>query len=159
MRRLEDKNVTTINSWGGASEIAKRLIGTWSLDRVVEGQATMQGVATFAPLDSGQLAYREQGVLMLANGTTVQAEREYIFSRSDDGFEVFFREDPPRLFHAISLSASPGGGLSGHARHLCRRDDYQSAYTFLPDGTFVVRHVVSGPAKDYAMRTVYTRCP
>ena len=149
----------TPDSWGDASDITTRLIGSWSLDRVIEGQATMQGVATFVPLDGRQLAYREQGYLTLANGTTVQAEREYIFSRSDDGFEVFFREDPPRLFHAISLSASPGGELSGHARHLCKRDDYRSAYTFLPDGTFVVRHVVSGPAKDYAMRTVYTRLP
>lgn len=147
----------TIEGWGDASDITRKLIGSWSLDRVIEGQATMQGVATFTSLDSGRLAYREQGSLTLANGTTVQAEREYIFGRSDDGFEVFFREDPPRLFHAISLSASFGGELSGHARHLCKRDEYQSAYTFLPDGSFVVRHVVSGPSKGYAVRTVYTR--
>lgn len=150
-------NEAAIDRWGGASDITTKLIGSWSLDRVIEGQATMQGVATFAPLDIGLLAYREQGCLMLANGTIVQAEREYIFSNSDDGFKVFFREDPPRLFHAISLSASSGEELSGHARHLCKRDTYQSAYTFLPDGTFVVRHVASGPTKDYAMTTTYTR--
>ena len=28
---------------------------------------------------------------------------------------------------------------------------------FRPDGTFVVRHVVSGPRKDYTMNTTYTR--
>jgi len=147
----------TIVSWGDASDVTKKLIGSWSLDRVIEGQATMQGIATFTPLDGGRLAYREQGSLKLANGTIVQAEREYVFSGSDRGFKVFFKEDPPRLFHEISLSASSGGGLSGHARHLCLPDEYQSAYTFMLDGTFVVRHVVSGPRKDYTMMTTYTR--
>jgi hypothetical protein len=149
-------NEAGIAGWGDASDVTKKLIGSWSLDRVIEGQATMQGLAVFTPLDSGWLAYREQGHLKLANGTTVQAEREYFFSSSDGGFSVFFREDPPRLFHEISLSASSGGALSGGARHLCKRDDYQSAYMFLPDGTFVVRHVVSGPSKDYTMNTIYT---
>jgi hypothetical protein len=54
---------------------------------------------------------------------------------------------------------SSGGALSGRAGHFCKRDDYQSAYMFLPDGTFVVRHVVSGPSKDYTMNTTYTRLP
>jgi Family of unknown function (DUF6314) len=119
----------------------------------------MQGIATFAPLDGGLLAYREQGSLKLANGTIVQAEREYVFSSSGRGFKVFFKEDPPRLFHEISLSASSEGELSGQARHMCQPDEYQSAYMFMPDGTFVVRHVVSGPRKDYTMITTYTRLP
>jgi len=149
-------NEATIDRWGDASDVTKKLIGSWSFERVIEGQATMQGIAIFTPLDSGWLAYREQGSLKLANGTIVQAEREYLFSNSGRGFKVFFREDPPRLFHEISLAASSGGALSGGARHLCNRDDYQSAYMFLPDGTFVVRHVVSGPRKDYTMNTIYT---
>ena len=150
-------NEAGIDGWGDASDVTKRLIGSWSLNRVIEGQATMQGIATFTPLDGRRLAYREQGSLSLANGTIVEAEREYIFGGSDGGFEVFFKEDPPRLFHEISLSASPGGELSGSAGHLCEPDAYQSAYRFMSDGTFVVRHVVSGPAKDYTMTTIYTR--
>lgn len=150
-------NEATIDGWGDASDMMEKLTGAWSFSRVIESQATMQGVATFTPVDKGRLAYREQGNLELANGTIVQAEREYIFGGSDGGFQVFFKEDPPRLFHEISLSASSGGELSGSAGHLCNRDDYQSAYIFMPDGTFVVRHVVSGPRKDYAMTTTYTR--
>lgn len=149
-------NGATIVGWGDASQVAKKLIGSWSFDRVIEGQATMQGIATFTPLDKVRLAYREQGCLKLANGTMVQAEREYVFSISGGGFNVFFKEDPPRLFHEISLSASPGGELSGHARHLCKHDEYRSAYLFLPDGAFVIRHVVRGPRKDYTMNTTYT---
>ncbi|MBR0749051.1 hypothetical protein JQ582_34490 [Bradyrhizobium japonicum] len=152
-------NEATSDGWGAATDVTKKLTGSWSFNRVIEAQATMQGIAVFTPLDGGRLAYREQGHLKLANGTIVQAEREYVFSNSGGGFKVFFREDPPRLFHEISLSASSGGELSGRARHLCGHDDYQSAYMFRPDGTFVVRHVVSGPRKDYTMNTTYTRLP
>ncbi len=157
MRRSKDMNETVIDGWGDASEVTEKLIGFWSFNRVVEGQATMQGIATFTSLDEGRLAYREQGHLKLLNGTELQAEREYIFGNSDQGFQVFFKENPPRLFHEISLSASVGGALSGSAGHLCNLDDYQSTYTFLADGRFVVRHVVSGPRKDYTMTTTYTR--
>ena len=150
-------NETAIDGWGDASEVTEKLIGSWSFNRVIEGQATMQGIATFTPLDERRLAYREQGHLKLLNGTELEAEREYIFSNSDGGFEVFFKENPPRLFHDISLSASFGGELSGSAGHRCNLDDYQSSYTFLADGRFVVRHVVSGPRKDYTMTTTYTR--
>ncbi|OAF12450.1 hypothetical protein AYJ54_06380 [Bradyrhizobium centrolobii] len=150
-------NETVIDGWGDASEVAEKLAGSWSFNRVIEGQGTMQGVAIVTPSDKGGLAYREQGNLKLLNGTELQAEREYIFSKSDRGFEVFFNENPPRLFHDISLSATVGGDLSGSAVHLCNLDNYQSTYNFLPDGRFVVRHVVSGPRKGYTMTTTYTR--
>jgi hypothetical protein len=150
-------NETAIDGWGDASEVTNKLIGSWSFSRLIEGQATMQGIATFTSLDAGSLAYREQGHLKLQNGTELEAERAYIFSNGDGGFRVFFKENPPRLFHAISLSASVGGALSGSAGYLCNLDDYQSTYTFLADGRFVVRHVASGPRKDYTMTTTYTR--
>jgi len=148
---------TVIDGWCDPSQVMTRLAGSWSLSRVIEGQASMQGLATFTPLDAETLAYREQGRLRLLNGTELEAEREYVFRRGASGFDVFFRENPPRLFHAISLSASGDGALSGGAGHLCNRDHYRSTYTFRADGSFVVRHVVSGPRKNYAMVTTYTR--
>ncbi|AWL99007.1 DUF6314 family protein [Bradyrhizobium amphicarpaeae] len=150
-------NEVTIDGWGDASDVTNKLIGSWSLDRIIEGQATMQGIAIFAPLDGARLAYREQGHLKLANGTIVQAEREYVFSNCDGGFQVFFKEEPLRLFHEILLSASSAGELCGSARHICNRDEYRSAYRFMRDGTFAVRHGVSGPRKDYAINTAYAR--
>ena len=150
-------NEAKIDGWGDAPDVTKKLVGSWSLDRVIEGQATMQGIATFTRLDRERLDYREQGFLKLANGIAVQAEREYVFCSSGGGFKVFFKEDPPRLFHEILLSASAAGELTGHARHLCKPDEYRSAYMFMPDGTFVVRHVASGPRKNYTMTTTYMR--
>ncbi|QPF92636.1 DUF6314 family protein [Bradyrhizobium commune] len=146
-----------IDAWRDALDVMTRFVGSWSFDRVIEGQATMRGIAVFTPLDTERLVYREQGDLTLANGTALQAEREYIFASRDGGFEVFFKENPPRLFHVISLSASLRGEPSGSAGHLCNRDYYQSTYSFLADGRFVIRHVVSGPRKDYTMVTTYTR--
>jgi len=149
-------NETAIDGWGGISRVTTKLAGSWSFDRVIDGQGTMQGIATFKPLDRATLAYREQGSLKLLNGTELQAEREYIFSQAENGFEVFFKEDPPRLFHAISLSVSAEGVLRGAADHLCNPDTYRSSYAFLPDGRFVIRHIVSGPRKDYTMTTTYS---
>jgi len=152
-------NETVIDAWDGASQVMTRLAGAWEFDRIIEGQGSMKGLATFVPLDAEYLAYREQGRLKLQNGTELEAEREYVFRKRDRGFEVFFKEAPLRLFHAIELAASDGGVLSGSAGHLCRPDHYQSTYTFRGDGGFVIRHVVSGPRKDYTMITNYMRTP
>ena len=146
---------TTADHWGDASQVTAKLAGSWSFDRVIEGQATMQGRATFAPLGEERLVYREQGTLRLPNGTELQAEREYVFGKSEGGFDVFFKEEPLRLFHRISLHGADE--LAGDASHLCNLDTYRSSYSFRPDGQFTIRHVVSGPRKDYTMTTVYTR--
>lgn len=148
---------TLIDAWRDASQVMARLAGAWLFDRVIDGQGSMQGIATFTPLDPESLGYREQGRLKLLNGTELEAEREYVFRNGDCGFDVFFKETPPRLFHAILLSASGDGAFSGSAGHVCNLDHYQSTYTFRVDGGFVIRHVVSGPRKDYTMITTYTR--
>lgn len=150
-------NETAIDSWGDASHVVTRLAGAWAFDRVIAGQGSMQGLATFTPLDAERLAYREQGRLKLQNGTELEAEREYVFRACERGFDVLFTESPPRLFHTIELAASDGGALSGSAGHLCNLDHYQSTYTFRGDGGLIIRHVVSGPRKDYTMTTTYTR--
>ncbi|MBR1092106.1 hypothetical protein JQ621_32060 [Bradyrhizobium manausense] len=150
-------NETAIDGWGAACEVMARLAGAWSFERAIEGQGCMQGLATFTPLDSKSLAYREQGRLRLRNGTELEASREYVFRRTERGFEVLFKETPLRPFHAISLSASEAGALNGRASHLCNLDHYQSTYTFRSDGSFVIRHVVSGPRKNYTMVTAYDR--
>ena len=150
-------NETAIDGWGEASEVMARLAGSWSFERDIEGQGCMLGLATFTALDAQSVAYREQGRLRLRNGTELEASREYIFRRTDRGFEVFFNENPPRLFHAVSLSASVREELTGSSSHRCNLDHYRSTYTFRPNGSFVIRHVVSGPRKDYTMVTIYHR--
>lgn len=150
-------NETGIHPWNDVSQVMTRLAGAWSFDRVIEAHGSVQGLAIFTPLDQERLAYRERGRLRLPNGTELEAEREYLFRKRERGFDVFFKEAPPRHFHTIELAASDGGVLSGSAGHLCDPDHYQSSYIFRGDGGFVIRHAVSGPRKAYTMITTYTR--
>jgi hypothetical protein len=145
------------SKWDRPEEVFSNLPGKWSLDRTIEGQGSMQGVATFTPIDDDNLAYREEGNFKLLDGTELQAEQEYIFRVRSDGFDVLFKESPPRLFLEISLAQDDGSKYLGCASHLCGRDTYQSTYTFLPNGDFVIRYVVGGPRKDYTMVTTYSR--
>lgn len=146
-------------AWGEPDRLLESLAGRWSLQRVVEGQDTnrgsMQGIATFRRLESGFMAYREEGRLLLSGGDAFDAFRDYLYDRIPGGFAVFFSETPPRLFHEIRLRDAGADTLTGEAEHLCGQDHYTTRYLFQPDGSFVVRHDVRGPRKDYTMTTRY----
>jgi hypothetical protein len=143
-----------LTNWGDADALFDRLEGAWDLGRTIEGQATMTGIGRFSRHDPDALEYREEGRVQLADGKAFYAHREYRFERAPRGFLVFFAEEPPRLFHRIELMRE-GDALSGSATHLCAPDVYDSDYRFLADGTFVIRHAVRGPRKDYVSATVF----
>lgn len=142
--------------WADADGVFDRLEGTWDLARTIENQAAMTGIAWFSQLGHDALGYREEGRVTLAGGQAFDAHREYRFERSRLGFLVFFAEVPPRLFHQIQL-AREGDVLAGSATHLCAPDVYDSDYRFMADGTFVIRHSVRGPRKNYVSVTVFRR--
>jgi hypothetical protein len=142
--------------WVSADSVFDRLEGAWNLDRTIESQATMIGVAVFKRHDTGVLRYREEGRILMADGKAFDGHRQYRFERTPEGFTVFFEEEPPRLFHRIKI-ARHGHVLAGSATHLCAPDIYESTYRFLVDGTFVIRHTVRGPRKDYVSATVFSR--
>lgn len=142
--------------WGTADTVFDRLEGAWYLDRTIEGQASMSGTAVFTRLDPGMLKYREEGRITLADGKTFDGHREYFFERAPGGFAVFFAEQPPRLFHGIAI-VREGDAFAGSATHLCTPDTYDSSYRFLADGSFVIRHTVHGPRKDYLSATTFRR--
>jgi hypothetical protein len=134
------------------------LSGTWHLQRDIPTQATMQGSARFEPQDADTLAYHESGTLRLASGTQHQAQQRYVYTRSPEGFSVWFAEKPLRLFHAVVLTLQPGGSLTGEAAHLCSADQYDSRYIFWPDAErFSIEHVVRGPKKAYTSVTTFSR--
>lgn len=149
------------SEWGStAADCAPRLAGAWTIRREIIGAgARFSGEAAFRPLDDGRLAYAEHGRLDLPDGTSLKGEQSYFFTPADDGFAVHFDETPPRLFHDVSLQVLADGGFAGEATHLCVDDIYSSRYLFLPDGSFETTHVVSGPKKDYTVRSIYTRRP
>jgi Family of unknown function (DUF6314) len=149
-------SASVVRPWGHREQVLNCLPGRWLLERSIEGIATMQGHASFTPADNGQLHYREDGRLVLANGSEFDAARAYIYEPREQGFRVLFQENPPRLFHEIALIAGQGGEWIGQADHPCGEDHYRTFYRFLPDGRFVIRHVVTGPRKGYTMVTTYS---
>jgi hypothetical protein len=145
-----------LTHWGDRDALFDRLEGVWDLARNIEGQATMTGIAEYTRHGLDVLAYREEGRVLLAGGKAFDAHREYRFERAPRGFAVFFAEDPRRLFHRIEL-ACDSDALAGSATHQCAPDVYDSTYRFLADGTFLVRHAVRGPRKDYVSATEFKR--
>ena len=137
-------------------KILESLEGRWRIVRRIPGTARLRGVADFTPLRAGQLAYKETGTLLLANGQTTTAEREYIFAAAPAGFDVYFVESPPRLFHEARLSLS-NAVLVAECEHLCIADNYRSRYRWRSADRFSIFHRVKGPRKNYCMVTTYTR--
>ena len=145
-----------ISIWGSADAVFDGLEGTWDLVRTIETQATMAGVAVFTPRHAKMMKYREDGRVRLADGSELDAHREYRFERAAGGFAVYFEEEPLRLFHRIRIMRD-ADALAGSATHLCTPDTYESTYRFLVDGSFTIRHTVRGPRKDYVSATVFRR--
>jgi hypothetical protein len=144
--------------WGTPGAVFDALNGAWKFERVIEGKASMTGTARFSLLERGVLGYREEGRVRLADGQEFAAHREYLFARTAKGFEVLFAEEPPRLFHEIAL-VRDGRELVGTATHQCSDDRYLSSYRFVEGGSFVIRHQVEGPRKDYTSTTEFRPLP
>ena len=145
-----------VGCWRSADAVFDQLEGAWSLARSIENTATMTGIATFTRLGVDALAYREDGTAELASGQSLKAYRTFRFERAPEGFIVLFDETPPRLFHRIELTRQ-GDELVAATSHICAPDSYESRYRFLRGGSFVIRHDMRGPRKDYVSVTTFTR--
>lgn len=114
----------------------------------------MTGTASFVERHDGRFDYAEDGLLTLADGHSLEATRRYLFETTADGFTVRFAGSPARLFHRVALRPA-GAKLVGVALHHCGDDRYESRYEFRCDGSFSIRHAVTGPRKNYAIETDY----
>ena len=109
----------------------------------------------FDELRSGWSNYYEAGLLRLGDGKEFEVEQRYVYREMPDGFAVFFKEKPLRLFHTVRLQRLENGCLYGKGAHLCSEDSYKSEYAFGPDENFSIRHRVHGPRKNYVIETRY----
>lgn len=137
-----------------APAVFGRLGGAWTFERTISNQANMTGQARFLPGQGDHLRYEESGTLVLPTGQAIQAHRSYLYFALENGFSVWFDEPEPRLFHEVRLAAA-GDVLRGSATHPCGQDQYDTVYEFRPDGSFMIRHDVKGPRKDYVSVTVF----
>jgi hypothetical protein len=125
--------------------------GEWRITRVITDRAggpegRFAGMARFTRAPFG-LLYVEEGELRLGE-TAFRATREYRWVFGEGAVEVFFADG--RFFHAFGLDAT-------EAEHLCGEDMYRVTYDFWRWPEWEAVWDVTGPRKDYAMRSLYVR--
>lgn len=129
--------------------------GRWHLARQINDvrgpDATFTGTAVFSPDADGRgLELVERGQLVLRGQGAFQAERRYRWQQDGAGVAVFFADG--RDFHRFD----PQGGTA-QADHWCDPDTYEVQYDFTGWPVWQAQWRVTGPRKDYVMRSVYTR--
>ena len=126
-------------------------LGTWAISREIDdfkagATAQFTGKAVIAEA-SCNWDYSEEGQLSLAGGYKMQANRSYIWSPREGGFDVFFEDG--RFFHHIPLLPK------AEASHWCDPDQYEVSYDFSlwPEWRSTWR--VNGPRKNYVMTSKF----
>jgi hypothetical protein len=140
-------------------DILDRLQGEWTFVREVPGKATMSGRARIVPTGQGQARYDETARVRLADGSTLTGSQSYLYRRllpPGNGFDVLFAETG-ELFERLDFRAEPDGSLRAEAEHHCPPDHYVSHFTLDAGDRLRVEHAVTGPKKNYVVRTEYRR--
>ena len=143
------------------TQILQNLRGVWTLRRDIQpGGAQLRGEAVFAPFGEGALAYRESGILTLADGSEFSASRQYCYRYrpSDDRVVVEFADGPDigKAFLNLSFSRTDSGWEASDV-HACGGDTYHATYSILGPAAFEVVTMVQGPAKAYQLVSQYSR--
>jgi hypothetical protein len=132
------------------------LIGDWTFTRVVTNQARITGHASLESTTADTALYAESAEVHLLTGEVLHAKQRYLYRRTRTGFDLLFPETVA-LFQSLHFTREPLGTLTAHSRHHCSTDTYQTTYTITADNSFKVHHLVTGPRKDHAIQTTYTR--
>ena len=124
----------------------------WRVTRLIDDRLSGQegrfdGTAVFLPEGEG-LRYREEGVLRLGAGPPLAAHRDTLWRWEGGEVAVLFPDGRP--FHRFR----PEGEAPG-TEHPCGRDLYRVIYGFAAWPRWEARWTVTGPAKDYRMRSSY----
>lgn len=142
-----------------APHILDRLQGEWKFTREVPGKATITGRAHIAATSADRARYDETARVRLADGTTLTGSQSYRYKRLPapaNGFEVLFAETG-ELFERLDFHLEPDGSLRADAEHLCQPDRYVSRFVLDAHDRLHVEHAVTGPNKNYVVRTLYRR--
>jgi hypothetical protein len=140
-------------------DILERLQGEWTFVREVPGKATMTGRAHIVSTGSGRARYDETARVRLSDGSTLSGSQSYVYRRLPPpaiGFEVLFAETG-KLFERLDFRSLPNGSLRADADHECAPDRYVSQFTLDAGDRLAVEHTVTGPNKNYVVRTSYRR--
>jgi hypothetical protein len=127
------------------------LTGHWTLSRTIDDrhgreQLSVDGVTDLVLADDGRVRWSESGVLH-RRGLDSPVSRVLFVEQRDDGWWVTF--DDGRDFHPWCAGSE--------VVHPCGADTYVGRIDVLDTDRWAVEWQVSGPAKDYTMRSTLTR--
>ena len=127
--------------------------GCWTLRREIAGadrapMGCFEGRAQFV-LEGATLIYRETGRLTL-DAQSMEARQTHTWRQ--DGARIFVTFADGRPFHHFDTSVS-----TPRARHLCAADTYVVSYDFGQWPEWEAEWAVTGPSKDYRLRSSYRR--
>lgn len=129
--------------------------GEWILTRSVSSGETLEGALEFISIDQSAFRVVEVGELRISDGNLISATRQWIWKFSDDGLQIFFDEEPLRLYHQLRPTES-GGTWTAEGYHDCAPDIYSGEYRFSLN-KITIRQDVMGPRKDYQIISNYSR--
>lgn len=153
------RQAASVESLYPVADLRAYLEGAWRIERALDDklrgqQGRFEGRAVFAPEADGTLSYREEGRLALGGFETL-AHQRYLyafpaFERAPHRAEVRFADGRP--FHELDLS----DGLWA-AGHRCGADVYRGRFRALGADRWWVRWIVTGPLKDQALESLFSR--
>lgn len=156
-------NARPSTSGGGEQHLLKPeqafdfLLGVWSIERDIAGQATMCGTAWVTPVSVDTASYQEEVQVRTAQGVQFRGVQRYRYHRSESGLTILFAETGT-LFQQLCFEPHEAeAALIAQAEHRCGKDHYSSRYDLRssPGGAREVRlsHQVRGPRKHYEVHT------
>ncbi len=140
------------------ADLRAYLAGAWQIRRVLNDKlrgepGSFEGRAIFAPEQDHTLAYREEGCLELGGFETLAHQSYlYAFPATHRAHRAEVRFADGRAFHALDLS-------NGHwsAEHVCGADLYRGRFRAEGADRWSVLWTVTGPRKDQALESLFTR--
>ncbi len=131
------------------------LLGTWTLEREVSGQARMVGELRVSAAGDGTAVYEEHATVRTEGGVQFAGSQRYLLKQQTDGVVLCFAGSGA-VFQELRFAVGGHGTLRAEAVHHCVEDEYVSAYALGPGRVFSVRHEVSGPRKAYVSTTRFS---
>lgn len=138
------------------------LEGEWCVERRFEGSygGAFTGRANFSPEAGGPSTcrYTEQGGLTDSEGKTFDARQSYRYRLVEGKLQVLKRDGADwTVMHELEFSGDAGQASASHV-HLCGQDRYAATYRIDFAGeAWELAYAVSGPEKDYRIRSFYER--
>ncbi len=130
--------------------------GQWSFERYIsKPELHIKGNARFSRLSQSSLAYRESGTYII-NEIAYDFFQKRIFMYDENSLSVY--KNDGSLLHIFTFTkvTSSSCGSAKHT-HQCNLDTYHCLFLFKTEQCFEINYKISGPNKDYEIRTLYTK--